>query len=279
MPPARLAYMPLTTYPDIAPDDSVAVAVTLAAAFECELHVTSFAVAIPRVSTPIGGLLVNIPELVRAAEDDSRARCHRIQAFVRDNATAALNVQCSMEQSEPSSTGDDAAEEARYFDLVLLPWSKDSSAIREFGQSVVFGAGRPSILVPADVDETPIKHAAVAWDGSRVAARAVADLVPLLTDDCRITVLTVRDDKPLPGPDLAQKLAASLGRRGFSAEVCTVDRGNRTISEALQEDAIKNGARLLAMGGFGHSRVRDFILGGATRGVFADLRLPVLLSH
>ena len=124
-----------------------------------------------------------------------------------------------------------------------------------------------------------IDHVAIAWDASRVAARAVADLIPLLASDCRIAVLTVRDEKPLPSHDIAEALSASLTQRGFGAEARHVALAGRTVAEALQEAAIEAGADLLAMGGFGHSRVRDFVLGGATKGIFADLRLPVLLSH
>ncbi len=89
----------------------------------------------------------------------------------------------------------------------------------------------------------------------------------------------MRDEKPLPGQDIAEALAALLMQRGFVAEARHIALAGRTVAEALQEAAIEAGADLLAMGGFGHSRARDFILGGATKGIFADLRLPVLLSH
>ncbi len=71
----RFAYMPLMTYPDSAPDSSVEAAIGFAFAFDCELHVTTFAAQIPRVSTPIGGLLLNIPQMIRGTEDNSRTRC------------------------------------------------------------------------------------------------------------------------------------------------------------------------------------------------------------
>lgn len=275
----RLAYIPLVTYPDSVPDDSVAAAVALAAALDCELHATTFAVDIPNVSTPIGGLLINIPEMIRTTEENSRAHCRRLQSLVLEKAGARIKAQCSNRQAFPGETGDAAAGEARYFDLALLPWSKDQLVTHDLAQAVVFGAGRPTILVPPSDKSEPFAHIAVAWDASRVAARALADAMPLLAENARITVLTVQDEKPLAGHDIAEALAASLEKRGFRAQAQNVDLGRRTIAEALQESALEAGAGMLVMGGFGHSRIRDFILGGATKGVFTDLRLPVLLSH
>lgn len=279
MPPKRLAYIPLMTYPDSAPDNSVEAATVFASELGSELHMTTFAARIPRVSTPIGGLLLDIPQMIRGAEENSRARCRDLQSLVQKSVGAGFRVQCATRDSEPGSAGALASSEARYFDLVVLPWSKETVSVSDFSQAVVFGSGRPSILVPPAIRSRPIVHVAIAWDASRVAARAVADLMPLLASDCRITVLTVQDEKLLPGRNIAEALSDSLIQRGFVAEARNVALAGRAVAEALQEAAIETGAELLAMGGFGHSRVRDFVLGGATKGVFADLRLPVLLSH
>ncbi len=81
------------------------------------------------------------------------------------------------------------------------------------------------------------------------------------------------------GTGLAQTLASSLDVRGYDAKADDLTLDGRSIATALQDAALAEGAQILAMGGFGHSRMRDFILGGATKGVLADLRLPVLLAH
>jgi nucleotide-binding universal stress UspA family protein len=94
-----------------------------------------------------------------------------------------------------------------------------------------------------------------------------------------ITVVTVTDEKPLPGQDIGERLAQGLRTRGLVAEAASIQAGDRSIGTALQEHALKIGGDLLVMGGYGHSRVRDFVLGGATEGILTDLRLPVLLSH
>lgn len=94
-----------------------------------------------------------------------------------------------------------------------------------------------------------------------------------------VTVASVTDEKALPDKDPSSRLAEYLSRHDISATVAQVQTRGRLIAETLQEHAREIGADMLVMGGFGHSRMRDFVLGGATSGVLKDLRLPVLLSH
>lgn len=275
----RIAYLPLVTYPDIVADGEIQAAVQFAAGLDCALHLSTFAVEIPPVSSPLGGILLDIPGLVRAAEDRSRAEALRIQGLVQSAAGDRLKVHAVSHEVVLGSATDAAASEARYFDLAVLPWSSDLRAAQEMTQAVVFGAGRPVIVVPPSPSIARIDHIAIAWDGSRVAARALGDLMPLLSEGTQISVLTVQDEKPLAGSSIAHTLAASLEKRGFAAKPVEIALRGRTIAEALQEAALSEGAQLLAMGAFGHSRIRDFILGGATKGILAQLRLPTLLSH
>lgn len=275
----RIAYMPLASYPEAVGDDAIQAAVAFAATLDCALEVTTFAVDLPRVSSGLGDLILDIPGIVQAAEERSKAECHRLQGLVRGAAGSRLEVQCNSPTVMLGGVLDTAAAQARYFDLALLPWSGETVAAQDMTQAVVFGSGRPTIAVPPSVPPAPLDHIAIAWDGSRVAARALGDALPLLAEGGRISVLTVQDEKPLSGSDLAGDLASSLQKRGFSATPVEITLGKRTIAEALQDTALSNGAKLLSMGGFGHSRVRDFILGGATKGILTRLQLPVLLSH
>ena len=275
----RIAYMPLATYPEAVADGSILATAGFAAALGCKLQVTAFSVDIPRVYSPLGGLLLDIPGLVRAAEEKSKAECHRLQGLVLGAAGSHLNVHCTNREVVLGAALDAAAGEARYFDLAVLPWSGETVAAQDMTEAVVFGSGRPTILVPPSARPATLGHIAIAWDASRVAARALGDALPLLAEDGRVSVLTVRDEKPLSGSDLAGALASSLEKRGFNAKPLDITLGERTIAEALQDAALSEGAQILAMGGFGHSRIHDFILGGATKGVLSDLRLPILFSH
>jgi nucleotide-binding universal stress UspA family protein len=275
----RVAYMPLATYPEAIADEAIRAAAAFAGPLGCALSVTTFAVDLPRMSSGLGDLLIDIPALVHASEEKSRAECRRLEGLVRGVAASHLDVHCTTRKVAWGAVLDDAAAEARYFDLILLPWSGETVAAQDMAQAVVFGSGRPAILVPTSARPAPLDHIAIAWDASRVAARALGDALPFLAEDGLISVLTVRDEKPLSGSDLAGALASSLVKRRFNAKPLETTLGKRTIAEALQDTALSNGAQLLAMGGFGHSRIRDFVLGGATKGILSQLRLPILLSH
>ncbi len=275
----RIAYMPLNTYPEAASDAAVLASIGFAASLGCGLHVSTFAVDIPQMTSPMAGVLINVEGMARAAEDRSRAECQRLRELIESAAGAKPNAQVTNHRLVLGAALDAATAEARYFDLALLPWDADTVSAQDMAQSLVFGSGVPVILVPPSTAAGTIDHIAIAWDESRVAARALCDALPLLAAGGRVSVLTVQDEKALRGSGIAQTLASSLELRGYTARAVDITLDGRTIAAALQDSARSEGAQLLAMGGFGHSRLRDFILGGATKGVFGDLRMPVLLAH
>lgn len=275
----KTAYLALSSYPEAPPDSSILAAVRFMASLGCAVHVTTFAVSIPQMRSPLGGLVLDVPALVRANEEKSRAECVRLQGLVQTAAGSLSKLNVSTRTIVLGAALDAAAAEARYYDLSVVPWSGETLLAQDMAQSVVFGSGRPTVLVPPSASAAVLHHIAIAWDGSRVAARALWDALAYLPEDGRLTVLTIRDEKPLSGPDLAESLASSLHERGYKAKSLGITLSGRTVSEALQASAQEAGAQLLAMGGFGHSRVRDFVLGGATKGVLNDLRMPILLSH
>lgn len=277
--PDRIAYIPVNTYPEAASDDAILGAISFAGALGCKVHVATFAVDIPSVGSPLGGYLMNVEGMTRAAEERSRAECKRLQALVEKAGKPALGVSVTNHVAVMGGAPTLAATEARYFDLSLVPWSAEAVATQDMAQSLVFGSGLPVILAPATAAMGTVDHIAVAWDESRVAARALGDALRILTPGGKVSVLTVHDEKALSGTGLAQTLASSLDLRGYGAKAVDLTLDGRSIATALQETALAEGAQILAMGGFGHSRMRDFILGGATKGVLADLRLPVLLAH
>ena len=277
--PSRVAYMPLPTYPETVADSAILAAAGFAAALGFKLHVRAFSVDIPQVHSPVLGLLVDVPGLVRAAEEKSKAECERLKGLLEGPTVLRGGVHYSTRQVVLGAAFDAAAAEARYYDLAVLPWSGETVLAQEMSEAVVFGSGRPTILVPPSAHPASLDHIAIAWDESRVAARALGDALSLLPEGGRVSVLTVKDEKQLSGSDIAGSLASSLERRGFKAKPCSISLGGKTIAESLQDTAMTEGAQLLAMGGFGHSRLRDFVLGGATKGVFTNLRLPALLSH
>lgn len=271
----RSASMPLTTYPETVPDDCLAAALGFAGAIGATIDVTIYAVEIPQPVTPFGSIVLDIPDLVRRAEDRSEADAARLTKAVRQFAP---NAGCLRRKVVVGAAADHAAAAARAHDLVLLPWA-DTGTVRDMASALIFGTGRPVVLLPAGAKVDRLTHLAAAWDGSRVAARALADGLALLAPGGRVSLLTVAGDKTLDGLVDAKAMADRLNQRGWTAEAIFSKASRQATALALQEAAQATGAQMLALGGFGHSRMRDFVLGGVTQGMLADLRMPALISH
>jgi nucleotide-binding universal stress UspA family protein len=253
---------------------------TVAARLDMEVHALVANVQIPSVSDAFSKFLLTTPELIRQANSRSREHGEDILRIVTDQAKlAGVKLVVDRMETPLALLGDLAAERARYFDCNLIGWEADSHGFHTLAEDIIFGSGRPAILLPGSVKPAPFDHVAIAWDGSRVAARAVADAAPLLRRASRISVITVIDEKELREENPGARLARGLQERGLLAEPLAALNDGGDIAITLQENAIQSGAGLLVMGGYGHTRIRDFVLGGATDGVLRDLRLPISISH
>lgn len=145
---------------------------------------------------------------------------------------------------------------------------------------ILFQSGRPLIVVPQHYSrDLRFEHVVVAWDFSRNAARALGDALPFLRRAKSISVVTFGDDKELESSLTGEHLVASLAARGIKAQFEHADRHGKSIDEALNGLALAQSADLLVMGGFGHSRFHELVLGGATRGILRNPVVPTLLSH
>jgi nucleotide-binding universal stress UspA family protein len=274
------AFVPLVTYPDPNADAVARNAAAVAAALKAEIHAFALTVRIPPVSNALSRVMLDLPSMIREAEalSDQRA-AHLLDEVAKAATSAGTGATKTMIDAPPASIGDVAATQARYFDISLIGWEAANEASRMIAEAVIFGSGRPVILMPELAPIDALDHIAIAWDGSRVSARAVADARPLLQSAAKVSVLTVIDEKPLAEKEPGRRLVDSLKRGGISAEIVELKAEDCAISETLQQRAIEMGGNLLVMGGYGHSRVRDFVLGGATEGVLRSLLLPILLSH
>ncbi|BCM20887.1 universal stress protein [Mesorhizobium sp. J8] len=270
----------LPTYPDPPGPKVAANAVAVANQLGATLDATVINVDIPDVSNALSSLLLDLPAKIREANAASR---NRGKAFL--DAIAAEAARCNLAltsqalKAQPAFIGETAAREGRYFDLCMVSWAHNVQSIRAIAEEVVFNSGRPTLVLPGDEDVGALDHVVIAWDGSRVAARAVADARPFLERASTISIVTVTDEKVLPHEDAGDRLADGLAARGLPAKVEQILAGDNEIGAALEDHALRINGKLLVMGGWGHSRIRDFVLGGATDGILSDLRLPVLMSH
>lgn len=274
------AFFPLVTYPDPVSETVLSSPVAMARLLGASMHACAVNVDVPPVSNMFSGFLLNVPDMIREAEALSRQRGDALLQSVSEQAAAeGVEIDTSTLAAAPALLGDVAAARARYFDLVLLGWEADTPNAAMLAEAIVFGAGRPALLLPAAVAPGDVGHVAIAWDGSRAAARAVSDAHHLLARATRVSVLTAVDEKPIADTGAGERLAETLRRRGLDAAVVAIPAENVPIGLSLQHHAMKRGAGILVMGAYGHSRLREFVLGGATAGVLADLRMPVLMAH
>jgi nucleotide-binding universal stress UspA family protein len=273
------AYLPLLTYPDTVSVKAATAAARMAAAIGADLDVMIYSVDLPRSSASFGGMIINLSDMIRKVENDSREHSAGLASTVQDVARShGLALQLDQRHAVPAEAIHGAVAEARYRDFAIVPWSEDNLTSRELAEALIFGAGRPVLLVPETHEAVAISHVAVAWDGSRVAARALADARAFLAAGAKVTVLMAGDEKKLEA-GIGDLLVDSLSRRGVTAAVRTVSAKDRPVAQALQAACGEVGAGLLVMGGYGHSRLRDFVVGGATQGVLAATTMPVLISH
>ena len=151
-----------------------------------------------------------------------------------------------------------------------------------FPENLILSSGRPVLLVPyARNERTTGSRILVAWDGSREATRAVHDALPFMRAAQNTTILTVNGMQEdgsarIPGADIATVIA----RHGVRADVLDIETGaDGSIGDVLLSQVADTGADLLVMGGYGHTRWRELVLGGATRTILKSMTVPVLMSH
>ena len=274
------ALLPVITYPEPDPEVIVPRAVAMAAALGAQLHALAINVEIRSISNALSQRLLDVPKLTQEAEALCRARGEAFLAkVVEEGVRAGVEITTGAVASHAPLLNDTAAVQARYHDFVLCGWEAHNPTSRMTAETIIFGSGRPTILLPEVELAKKLDNVAIAWDGSRVAARAVADARQLLHRASTITVLTATGEKPLEEMDAAALLVQGLHARGLPAKARTFEAEDRPIEASLQEHALESGADLMIMGAFGHSKLRDFVLGGATKGILSDVRLPILLSN
>jgi len=182
----------------------------------------------------------------------------------------------------PADAEETIGELARLYDLtvVLQPEASGSSYDNIIPQAVLFNSGGPMLMVPyTHKGPFDTRHVGIAWDGGRLAARALRDALPFLTSAEVVTVITVNEDRQAAREASSDRVVSHLERRGITARIeqLTADRDN--VQGTILSIAADTNIGLLAMGGYGHSRLKERILGGVTRGTFDSMTVPVLMSH
>jgi nucleotide-binding universal stress UspA family protein len=207
--------------------------------------------------------------------------CQRHGRVAIGGAAVPSSNQASCRWREETGSADDILpEEARLADLVVLA---QDETVHDLGapriEAVLFGSGRALLLAPTAEPASVGATVAIAWDGGRAASRAVAAAMPLLSQAGRVVILS--GDRPALGrASDPGRLAESLACHGIPAVSHNVAANGQHMSTVLRRSAVELGCDMLVMGAYGHSRFREMVLGGVTRGVLdAPVDLPILMAH
>ncbi|MGX7873119.1 hypothetical protein ACVDG5_010225 [Mesorhizobium sp. ORM6] len=177
----------VVTYPDANTPKTASNAVAVAKDIGATLHAVIINVEIPAVSNALSGYLLDLPSKIREVEAISRERGKTLlEAVAKKASRGGITLTTQEIAAQPALMGDAAAEQSRYFDICLVGWAPDNPSARMAAEALVFGSGRPTLLLPDSDDLDVLGHVVIAWDGSRVAARAVADARPFLERASRL---------------------------------------------------------------------------------------------
>ena len=273
----------LTTYPEPTPVSAVDDAIDLAAALGAKISAIACEVKIRAPGSPLGNYLLDIPAMVAAEVKKSAANAQQLLAAFQDAAEKRGIFQDRIsEHCLTSEVPDLLVEYSRLRDLTIVPMPEGNYLHQWYAESVIFGSGRPTVVLPHGRKRTgsfALDTVIVAWDFSQPATRAIADAMPILEKAKRVCVLTVTKEKAIGTRRSGAELAKHLARHGVDVVLDEVDAKGRGIGDVFEAHVTYRNADLLVMGAYGHSRLREFVLGGATKSMLTRPPVPVFLSH
>ncbi len=250
-----------------------------------DAHLTALLlVAEPYIPASVG---VNIPADVLAqqrarAEEEARALINRYDAHA---GRFGRPVEFRHEIAPVDRLPVIFTRHARHADLAVVGQpDPEAEGIDQalLAEAAFMHSGRPAIVVPyIGFRESPPKTIMCCWDGSREAARAINDALPLLVRADRVLMVTVDAEKlgGRVGPIAGADMAAHLAHHGVEVEVKDLESGGLDVADVILSAAADEGVDLIAMGGYGHSRLREIVFGGVTQHIMEHMTVPVLFSH
>lgn len=271
----------LDTYPDPTGTQAVDQAMRLCAKLGGKVTALAMPVDLPVRTNPLAESVMHLSQLASDLETASQENASKLMAQVCDSALRhGVTFEALAPKTNLYDMPDHLAHLARTRDLTVIPYGEDCSAARCLVEAAVFGSGRPVLAFrPYARPIEKLDRIAIAWDGGRPAARAVADALPLLKAAEKVRILSVLNDKPQVAFGETEDLVRHLRAHGVEATADELDRGDRQVDQVISSYMEYHQIDLLVMGAFGHSRLREFVLGGVTENIIARPPIPVLLSH
>jgi nucleotide-binding universal stress UspA family protein len=255
-------------------------AISIAKTFNAHVGGVAFAYEPVIPGSLLGGIPVDLIEAQRAENaKTANAAVARFEAAAR---ATGVSAETRILDASIEGAADLFGRIARRFDLGVVGQARPREGASEelLIEGALFESGRPVVVVPnVQTQGLKLERVLVCWDGSRPATRAIADALPFLRRAKTVEVVAVSGERG-KGRELAgTNMARHLGRHGLNVELKRVSSGDGDVAAAIQSHAADVGTDFMVLGGYGHSRLREFILGGVTRTILTSTTIPVLMSH
>ncbi len=233
------------------------------------------------IAMPFDGGAAAVVQIVTELEEQARKEGDATSKRLAERLTG-LQVAAELRRFDETfgTMSIKVAEQARYADVFIAtrPYGAgDTPVWLDLVEAVLFGSGRGLLVIPPGYRQTEsVRAVLVAWNGSREAARALGDGMGFIQNASRTIALMI-DPKAEAG--MAQDVERHLARHGVTAEIVSVESQGRRVADVVLEEARRVSADLIVMGGYGHTRLREQVFGGATLDMLTISDRPVLLAH
>lgn len=267
-------------------EDHIRLAQAEAIAGRFEAHLTglytnplpeyAYVLAIQSTLAPMGPVLA-FEQQIRKEGDIAVARLkERFKKITAENEVRRIDAGASLLPRLCASA-------ARWSDLFIATASyrgEASPGCDALVEAVLFGSGQPIYLIPEQFKGSgAVRNVLVAWRDTRESARSLAEAMPFLRVATNVHLVTVERARQEDEHEDPINITTHLRRHGAKAKVSSIEAGRRPVSEALLQEASKMAADLIVMGAYGHSRFREWTIGGTTREMIARANIPILLAH
>jgi nucleotide-binding universal stress UspA family protein len=268
-------------------DDTRACAGRIKAAVELavahEAHLTGiYVIGEPPPSSLVSGYMP--PDTLIMLQQRARERAEAALTRFADLAKRSqISFESQIDRVLYTAMADAIATNVRYADLAILGQAdpEEGEAPSSLPEEVTLSSGRPSLVIPYIGPAATLgQRVSVAWNASPEAARALNDALPILERAQAVDVVMVNsNDEPAHGEQPGADIALHLARHGIKVEVQRIETRDLDPANAILSHVADRGSDLLVMGAYGHSRLRELVLGGVTRTILREMTVPVLIAH
>ncbi|HTQ84340.1 MAG TPA: universal stress protein [Pseudolabrys sp.] len=261
-------------------DPAANFAISVAETFDAHLTAVAFVYDPVIPGSVMGGIPPEFIEIQRTEAE--KLANESVARFEQAAKRAGISYESRLLNASVAGAAEELGKLARRFDVAIVGQANrdEEGPVEVVDEGVLFESGRPVIVVPfIQKDGLKLDHVMVCWDGSRAATRAIADSMPFLKKAKQVEVVLVTSKgfkaDEAPGADLAKHLA----RHDLKIVLKRITSPDIDVASTILSYAADSNTDMIVMGGYGHSRLREFVLGGATRGILESMTVPTLMSH